>query len=188
MRTNNAETAKRSRKLTNEILEDHGDWLLLDISTDKYPDATMLVDTDVWNNHDGGRVRANAATGMSYIYARYDGGKTTLFHCEVIDCEEGHEVDHIQHGTMSFVDNRISNLRSVTSSQNSMNRAIQSNNTSGIIGVVWDKAMGKWRSLIQIDKKLIHLGLYDNIDFAVAARQQAERKYFGEFAYNGGSK
>jgi hypothetical protein len=184
------ETAKRSRKLTNEILEDHGDWLLLDISTDKYPDATMAVDTDVWNLHDGGRVHATMRlAGSKYIYAAYNKCcRSLLFHSDVIDCAKGHEADHIQHGTMSFIDNRRSNLRSSTHSQNQMNRSTYINNSTGIPGVAFHKISGKWQVRIQIDCKQIYLGYFDNIEIAIGVRQQAEREFYGEFAYKGGSK
>jgi len=49
---NKTETATtRSYKRTNDIIEDHGDWLLVDISTPKFPEATMAVDTDVFKEH-----------------------------------------------------------------------------------------------------------------------------------------
>lgn len=44
------------------------------------------------------------------------------------------EIDHIN-GVKS--DNRIDNLRLATRSQNASNRPIQSNNTSGHIGITW---------------------------------------------------
>ena len=179
-------------KGTNKIIEDHGDWLLVDISTPKHPDATMAVDTDVFEAHDGGRIYALKSKSVKYIYAFYnrsvlDDGrrkqKHIQFHRDVIDVGEGMEVDHIKHGAMSFIDNRRSNLREATCSQNCMNTSMKKNNTSGIKGVCWDKSTGKWTSKIMKDGKRIFLGCFDNIDFAIGARQQAEREMFGEFAY-----
>ena len=176
----------RSCKFTNDIIEDHGDWLLVDISTSKYPDATMAVDADVFNAHEGGRIGAfQQNSGSRYIYAKYNYNKNLyLFHRDVIDAGEL-EVDHVDPTTESFVDNRRRNLRAVTSLQNSMNRRKYSNNTSGISGLSWHKLRGKWRAYIAINGKVKHLGYFNNIEIAIGARQQAEREYYGEYAFGG---
>jgi hypothetical protein len=89
-------------------------------------------------------------------------------------------VDHINHNTL---DNRKNNLRIASSSQNNMNKTKQSNNTSGITGVSWDKRKKKWRAYIKINNKHSELGLYDNFEDAVNTRRDAEEKYFGEYSY-----
>jgi len=183
---NKTETATtRSYKYTNDIIEDHGDWLLVDISTSKYPDATMAVDTDVFEAHEGGRIYASLTGGGRCIYAGYKYNKKIyLFHRDVIDAGEL-QVDHIDPVTKTFVDNRRRNLRIVTIQQNAMNRRKHSNNTSGITGVSWSKQLGKWFASIGINGKLKYLGSFDNIDIAIGARQQAEREYYGEYAFGG---
>lgn len=52
------------------------------------------------------------------------------------------EIDHID-GDGS--NNRIANLRVVSSSQNKMNRGRQRNNTSGEAGACFDIALSRWR-------------------------------------------
>ena len=94
-----------------------------------------------------------------------------------------YQVDHI-HGEKSRNDNRKSNLRIATVSQNGMNKGIQSNNTSGVTGVNWDKRRNKWRARIKIDEKEKYLGEFVNFEDAVKARKDAEEKYFGEYAYD----
>src|SRR5699024_11445694 len=54
---------------------------------------------------------------------------------------EGMEIDHIN-GIRD--DNRIDNLRLVTSRTNDTNRAKSKANTSGVVGVCWDKRKGLW--------------------------------------------
>ena len=181
---NKTETAT-TRKFTNDIIEDHGDWLLVDISTPKHPEAAMAVDTDVFEAHEGGRICATKVGGGRYIYAVYNcNRKLYFFHRDVIDaCEL--QVDHIDPTTENFVDNRRRNLRVVTSSQNGMNRRKRSNNTSGTPGVRWDKKREKWETYIAINGRQKHLGLFENIDIAIGARQQAEREYYGEYAFGG---
>lgn len=87
------------------------------------------------------------------------------------------------HKNRNTFDNRKQNLRDVTHSQSVMNRGKPVNNTSGFIGVYWDKRSGKWRSCIGFEHKQIALGLFDNKEDAIKARLQGELKYFGsEFA------
>lgn len=52
-------------------------------------------------------------------------------------------------------------------------------NKSGVIGVCWDKAQGKWEAYISVDKKKISLGFHENLEDAAHARKVAELKYYG---------
>lgn len=47
-------------------------------------------------------------------------------------------------------------------------------NTSGIKGVSYYKKTGKWRAQIRYASKNYHLGLYEDINDAAAARKEAE--------------
>jgi hypothetical protein len=88
--------------------------------------------------------------------------------------------DHIDRNELNNLEN---NLRESTQQQNCMNRSIQKNNTSGVIGVNWDNLNNKWVARINSDKnKRINLGNYNDFTSAVIARLQAEVKYYGEFA------
>jgi len=170
---------------TNDIIEDHGDWLLIDISTDKHKNSSMAVDTDVWDNYNSGRVYAIKYAKDKYIYAKYsEKRKPKSFHHVVIDKVDGVLIDHIIHGDSSFIDNRRSNLRYATNSQNTMNQGLKRTNNSGKTGVHFNKRRDKWVSTIYINGKLNHLGYFDNIDIAIGVRQQAEREHFGEYAYD----
>lgn len=87
--------------------------------------------------------------------------------------------DHINRNRM---DNRNENLRISTLSQNGANKGISIRNTSGIIGVTWDKNRDKWKVMITYQHKHMNIGRYDNFEDAVFARLEAEKKHFGEFA------
>ena len=54
-------------------------------------------------------------------------------------------------------DNRIANLRDVSRSINVLNGAVRADSKSGIRGVLWHKATGKWYPRITINKKRIYL-------------------------------
>lgn len=82
-------------------------------------------------------------------------------------------LDHINHDPL---DNRIANLREVSQAENQRNTLVFNTSTTKITGVC--KASGnKWRAYIVFNYKQIHLGVFDSIEDAAAARKAAERKY-----------
>lgn len=84
------------------------------------------------------------------------------------------EIDHINgDGT----DNRSCNLREVTRSQNCKNTRLGSRNRSGFQGVGWHKSSSKWRAHINNNGQQVHLGLFDSLIDAVAARIRALTVY-----------
>lgn len=97
------------------------------------------------------------------------------------DIPEGMEVDHIDNDPSN---NRISNLRLATSSQQKMNKRVQSNNRSGLKGAYYHAAHKgkKWRSQIKVGDKLIFLGYYHTAEEAHTAYAAAALEHFGEFA------
>lgn len=71
------------------------------------------------------------------------------------------------------------NCRWVTHSENNYNKNIQSNNQSGKTGVSFHAQTQKYRAYITVNKNLIHLGLFENIEDAISARKSAELMYYG---------
>lgn len=93
-------------------------------------------------------------------------------------------VDHIKHpkGDELKIDNRKSNLRIASNSQNQMNKHIQSNNTSGVPGVSYHR--GRWEAYISINKKYTYIGGSKNFDEAVKIRKDAEKKYYKDYRFD----
>ncbi len=88
----------------------------------------------------------------------------------------------IDHKNRNGLDNRISNLRVATSSQNQANKGMRSDNTSGVKGVTWDAERCKWLAAIHVNGKRIGLGRHDSIGDAAFAYREAAIKHFGDFA------
>jgi hypothetical protein len=86
----------------------------------------------------------------------------------------------IDHRDGNPANNRWSNLRCATRSENSHNRGLQRNNTSGFKGVSLHK--GKWRAQIRKDGRIRVLGAFPTPQEAHAAYVAAARELFGEFA------
>ena len=83
-------------------------------------------------------------------------------------------IDHING---NYRDNRIVNLRLVTTQENSRNRSLPRVNTSGHQGVYQNKRNGRWITIIHKDKKRISLGTFASKEEAIAVRKAAEIEY-----------
>lgn len=88
----------------------------------------------------------------------------------------------IDHRDCDPSNNRWSNLRLATRTQNHANRSMQRNNSSGYKGVSFHKESSRWRAVITVQRRHIELGKFDDIEDARAAYLKAAADFFGEFA------
>lgn len=86
----------------------------------------------------------------------------------------------VDHRNQERLDNRKSNIRKVTSSENQMNSNRRIDNTTGFKGV--GKRYGRFYARIQTKEKRIFLGNFGTAEEAAKAYDNAARKYFGEYA------
>lgn len=89
--------------------------------------------------------------------------------------------DQIDHINGIRTDNRACNLREATNSQNGKNLGLSKANKSGHKGVCFDKQTGKWRVMIKVNFKTIHLGRYADKEMAIQVRKDAEKLYFKQW-------
>lgn len=82
-------------------------------------------------------------------------------------------IDHIDGNGMN---NMISNLRSVSFSENLKNRPTQKNNKTGISGISYRSDHGKFVVRIGGNGKRVNVGSFDDFFEACCARKSAERK------------
>ena len=89
-------------------------------------------------------------------------------------CSDELEIDHINHIRN---DNRLSNLRFVTRTDNLRNQSRSSKNTTGVTGVYYRRAKRKYEAYINVDGVNIYLGLFVTLEEATEVRKAAEIKY-----------
>ena len=152
----------------------------IDISTPKHPKTFALVDNadfeglNQWKWH-----IIEGCKGKKYVTrTKQLKGKKTCFymHRVVMATSKGLETDHINHDAL---DNRRSNLRVCTKSQNQHNRRPHSG-TSKYKGVAWNGS--KWAVYIAANGQQHYLGIYTSEEEAAEVYRKATKKYHGEFA------
>lgn len=84
---------------------------------------------------------------------------------------DGEVIDHLDGDPTN---NKIENLRCSTQAENMKNMSFPKHNKSGIVGVRFHKASNKWIASIKHCRKSLHLGIFPDIQDAIAARLAAE--------------
>ena len=115
------------------------------------------------------------------VYAKTKVNNSTIrMHSLILNTPKGKQVDHINHNGL---DNRKSNLRICNNTQNSQNKGLQKNNTTGIAGVSWIEKRQRYECRIYVNGKKKFLGYVKTLEEAKALRDKAEEEYFNEFKY-----
>ncbi len=130
-----------------------------------------------WHAARGGR--GGVKVYATSRYRNSEGKKRTLYmHRFILSAPRGSEIDHINGDPL---DNRKSNLRFCTRSQN-MHNVIPKKPGKGsrYVGVVPHKK--RWRARTKVAGKDKHIGTYDTEEQASEAYSAFVRKEFGAFA------
>ena len=115
-----------------------------------------------------------------YAYTLIGGGHHWLsMHRLILNPPTGMEVDHINRDKL---DNRRSNLRVCTPSQNRHNHGNYSTNKSGYNGVSFEKQTRRWYATIWHNGRNIHLGRFDSKESAAIAYNELAKNLRNEFA------
>jgi len=165
----------------NNIIKQRDTWLEVDVSTKKHPNATMKIGRYDWFSLKAWgmkKVFAGGKRDFPYALCLFE-GKNRAVHSLLLPSAES--VDHINHNGL---DNRRSNIRPATKSQNMRNQLPGKRNKSGTVGVFWCSNHNRWKAQIRVDNKQIHLGSFVNKEDAIKARKEGEKKHFGEYACN----
>lgn len=105
--------------------------------------------------------------------------RTVFMHVEIVKPSEGMEIDH-QDG--DGLNNQRHNLREATRAQNSKNRKMSRNSTTGFAGVTYYPKGKKYRAQINCNGRHYYIGSYSTPEKAARAYDLKARELFGEFA------
>lgn len=109
-------------------------------------------------------------------------------HRWLIRCKLG-QIHHVimgekygDHRNGNPLDNRRSNLRPATASQNNMNRRKRRDTASPFKGVWFDRRKGGWYGCINVNGKKLYSNVCRSAEEAAYAYDKLAVQYFGEFA------
>lgn len=136
-----------------------------------------------------GRVSAGEIAGsvdyQGYLRIRWNGKAYRAHRLAWLYVTGLHPCGMIDHKDLNKLNNRFSNLRIATRSENSYNTKKSVRNSSGVKGVSWSAKVGKWRARISVDGVRIELGNWDSIIDAKQAIERYREEHHGKFANNG---
>lgn len=185
------------RQPNNNTYTDKGEYFEVTV---KNSDIVYVVDAEDVNWMKGYTWYTDKAHGVKYPYlsakkrldtVEYE-RKEIKIHVEIMreeiekfkmDNPDYHKRIIIDHIDGDISNNRRKNLRVRTQSENNMNKKVQSNNTTGFVGVTWHSKQKMWNVMIDYEDERIELGSFYYLRNAVRARVEAEKKYFGEHAF-----
>jgi hypothetical protein len=112
-------------------------------------------------------------------YAAHKRDRLVYMHRMILTAPPGMQVDHINGNGL---DNRRSNLRLCSNSQNHANLRKRPETSSRFKGVYWNKARRKWHAQIKVNQCTFYLGLFESEEAAGAAYDRAAAEHFGVFS------
>lgn len=139
----------------------------------------------VWRVALSPRVTIGSVAGnntIGYIRIRIDGRSYRAHRLAWLYVTGRWPTNEIDHRNGERADNRFSNLREATCTQNRCNTKRTSRNTSGVKGVSWHAQAGRWMAQITVERRHVHLGLFVNLDDAANAYAEGARELHGKFA------
>lgn len=129
---------------------------------------------NLWNiKHAGnkaGRLNVQGYRVVTILYKLYQE------HRIIYKMFYGHDPEYVDHINGIRHDNRPSNLRSVSNTENQRNTKINSNNTSGYVGITWCKWTNTWLGHIGIRNRT-ECKRFIMLEDAINWRKQKEVEY-----------
>lgn len=135
-----------------------------------YDPETGLI---TWKKRPANRIqkgqRAGGISGGGYESIRIKGRKIKTHHIAWFLYKNEWPDKSIDHINRVKTDNKISNLRLVSHSQNLANRGLLKNSSTKLTGVGFHKPSGLYQSRIALNKKRIPLGYFNSAKEAAQA-------------------
>lgn len=136
-----------------------------------------------------GRVKSGMIAGSphnaGYLRTRVDGRDYLLHRLAFLWVEGELPEAHVDHINGNRLDNRWSNLRKASRSENMMNASISQRNSTGAKGVHFDKSRGTWLASLSVKGRSKNLGRFRDPLLAESIVRRARNEHHGEFANHG---
>jgi hypothetical protein len=144
--------------------------------------VSRMVNTRCALQRAGGTVRADGRRRIMFVHK---GMRLSVYGYQVVWALQHGEwpESEIDHKDRDPTNDAPGNLRKATHQQNMGNTGLFAHNTSGVKGVSWAAAKGKWRAYIKKNGKNRHLGYFDEKQAAADVRRVAAAAHFGEFSF-----
>jgi len=124
---------------------------------------------------------AGTEDNLGYIRLRVDGKKYRAHRLAFLYMEGEFPPEDVDHINGIRHDNRWSNLRACSRTENMYNTSAHRDSAVGVKGVSWDKWSGKYTARISINGRLTNLGRFPSLDEAKKAYDRAAQQLHGEF-------
>lgn len=128
----------------------------------------------------------NYPEGSQYKAGRKVKRRNVFIHRVILERVLGRELtarEEVDHEDRNPLNNRRSNLRLATRTQNNCNQGVRKDNSSGFKGVRWVENEQRWIARIRIDGKRKTLGRFKSAEAAHEAYIAAASELHGEFAH-----
>lgn len=125
------------------------------------------------------------------MHKRVQDWRFTRWYANVTVCQAWHDYDTFARDvgerpsprhSLDRIDNQKgyepSNVRWATQNVQCRNTRNHCTNKTGVRGVSWSKSKDCWRAAIYVDNKQKHVGYFDTLEEATAARKRAEQQYW----------
>ena len=132
---------------------------------------------DSWNTRLEGKECFTSKSKHGYLRASLIGKKILKHRVCWVFYYGVWPASYLDHINGDKTDNSRRNLREVNSIGNARNMSLSSANTSGYTGVYKAKTKGFWRAGITLPIGYKSLGVFDNLEDAQKAREQANKEY-----------
>ncbi len=149
----------------------------MEIKIGKYNQCSYLVDAEDYSKVSKHKWALRSIKNSELKYA-YNKHSKVWMHRMILNAPKGLLVDHINGNGL---DNRKTNLRLCTHSQNMQNRKIHKNNKTGYKGVYWDNEKKRFMFQVRCGLK-IKREAFDTPEEAYMGYLHYSKLYFKEFA------
>ncbi len=129
-----------------------------------------------WNKRNAGKEAFTAKDSHGYHHGTVN-GVSFRAHRVIWAMHSSEPFDQIDHVNGVRTDNRLENLRPADDASNRKNQKRPKDNTSGHIGICWNKNASKWMAEIKSGGVREYLGLFVELADAVKAREEAQVRH-----------